>query len=279
MRVAAGSRPGDRELPPVTPRLLLFCSLCPCCPRLFLLFLPFSRARHFLFSPDHGIISLKAHGSEGTTKEERLPYEADCIRPSSRVLQPLTPRGFSHSRDPSLFPSRQATPDGPSLSPSAASRRTRQVCPSSLFSALCVHSVLSVLSPYLLLLPLSRSFVSSFLSLPLSLSLARARAIYFVCLLRVPFCSHTRSLARSSARSTFPLLVRSPHRRVQTRRTILSPVPPFARSLTTGRHHRRRHPRERTSAHSSTPLARVLTQERPDDERRSCARTRMHEAR
>lgn len=70
----------------------------------------------FFFPPDHGIISLKAHG-EGTTKEERLPYEATVyVPPRARVLTPYTPRPFSRtilfsfSRTPVIL--------GVSLSPS-----------------------------------------------------------------------------------------------------------------------------------------------------------------
>lgn len=206
MRVAAGSRPGDRELPPVTPRPsvrlvvpLLFASLPPLPPVLSPL----------PFSPGHGIISLKAHGGEGTTKEERLPYEADCIRPS-RVLKPLAPR------IPSLTLSLSLALNHPrrsfSLTPGGVAAHAPGV------SFLSVLRLCAPFSPRIF----SRPPVSSFLSLPLT------RAIYFVFVppVRVPFCP----LARSLVRSAFAL-VRSSHRRVQTPRTILSAVPPFARSL------------------------------------------------
>lgn len=81
------------------------------------IFLPLPPILISFFPPDHGIISLKAHGGEGTTKEERLPYEATVyVPPRARVLTPYTPRPFSRtilfsfSRTPVIL--------GVSLSPS-----------------------------------------------------------------------------------------------------------------------------------------------------------------
>lgn len=114
-RPAAGSRPGVRELShKTTPCCLLFPGRSP----LPLVCIPsFATYPDFFFPPDHGIISLKAHGGEGTTKEERLPYEATVyVPPRARVLTPYTPRPFSRtilfsfSRTPVIL--------GVSLSPS-----------------------------------------------------------------------------------------------------------------------------------------------------------------
>lgn len=214
---------------------LLSALRCPCYSRLFLLFLPFSH--RFLFSPGHGIISLKAHGGEGTTKEERLPYEADCIRPS-RVLEPLAPRILSRSLSLSLalnHPRRSF-----SLTPGGVAAHAPGVS---------FLSVLRLCAPFSPRISFSRPPASSFLSLPLT------RAIYFVFVppVRVPFCS----LARSLVRSAFAL-VRSPHRRVQTPRTdtlcrasvrSLARLPAIIVVFFV-----------RTSAHSY-PLARVLSQD------------------
>lgn len=123
------------------------------------------------FFPDHGIISLKAHGGEGTTKEERLPYEATVYVPP-RASSPSAPL-LSHN--PFLFPSHASHPR-------RLSWRTRQVCPSSLPSA-------SAFSPSSLSLSLSRSLFLFLIRLIFSLSLSYpltlllhplARAIYFV---------------------------------------------------------------------------------------------------
>lgn len=119
------------SLPLVLPRYLIsltFFSL-RVFPLLYLLF-------RCLFFPDHGIISLKAHGGEGTTKEERLPYEATVYVPP-RASSPPAPL-LSHN--PFLFPSHASHPR-------RLSWRTRQVCPSSLPSA-CAFSP-SSLSLYL----------------------------------------------------------------------------------------------------------------------------------
>lgn len=72
--------------------LFFFSSSCTSSNRLLLLALPVRR----FFLPDHGIISLKAHGGEGTTKEERLPYEATVyVPPRARVLTPPPVAPFS----------------------------------------------------------------------------------------------------------------------------------------------------------------------------------------
>lgn len=164
----------------LSPRLLFPCSdqsklpLSPLLPRL-----PLSS-----FRPDHGIISLKAHGGEGTTKEERLPYEATVYVP---------PRASSHPLSALLFSLDL------SFSPSTVSGRTRQVCPFSLPSACALHSL------------------SVRLSSSTSLSRARARSISF--LLRVCRSLVTFALVRSPHRRVWrmrclvPLFARSARRR------------------------------------------------------------------
>lgn len=106
MRVGADSRPVvARELPADT--LSIFYSLAAL-PRL-----P-PRLSPLLFAPDHGIISLKAHGGEGTTKEERLPYEATVYvltpsKPLARSISLSHPRRYRGARARcvlSLYPPR-----------------------------------------------------------------------------------------------------------------------------------------------------------------------------
>lgn len=178
MRVAAGSRPGDRELPPVTPRPsvrlvvpLLFASLPPLPPVLSPLpFFPRSR-NNFVKS------ARRRRNDEGGTTALRGGLYTSLARPQA-------PRP-SNSLSMPFSISRVKPPPAVLLShPPAASRRTRQVCPSSLFSACALRS-LPVSPPLALPFPLSFLFLS------------RARSISYSCLL----CASrsARSLARSSA--------------------------------------------------------------------------------
>lgn len=233
MRVAAGSRPGDRELPPVTPRPsvrlvvpLLFASLPPLPPVLSPLpFFPRSR-NNFVKS------ARRRRNDEGGTTALRGGLYTFLARPQA-------PRP-SNSLSIPFSISRVKPPPAVLLSHPRRRRGARARC----VLPLCSPPVRSVLSPYLLLSPCRFLF-------PFSSShardLSRIRAS----------CARPVLLARSLVRSAFAL-VRSPHRRVQTPRTILSPVP-AVRSLA-------RLPAiivvffVRTSAHSY-PLARVLSQD------------------
>lgn len=91
VRVAADSPirgPAPESFPQILPvfyspdflSAILYISSSSTCPTDFCFFFPL----------DHGIISLKAHGGEGTTKEERLPYEATVYVPP-RASSPPTP--------------------------------------------------------------------------------------------------------------------------------------------------------------------------------------------
>lgn len=206
MRVAAGSRPGDRELPPVTPRPsvrlvvpLLFASLPPLPPVLSPLpFFPRSR-NNFVKS------ARRRRNDEGGTTALRGGLYTSLARPQA-------PRP-SNSLSTPFSISRVKPPPAVLLSHLRRRRGARARC----VLPLCSPPVRSVLSPYLLLSP------SRFL-FPFSSSHARD-------LFRIrASCARPVLLARSLVRSAFAL-VRSPHRRVQTPRTILSAVPPFARSL------------------------------------------------
>lgn len=137
-----------------------------------------------LFLPDREIISLKAHGGKGTTKEERLPYEATVyVPPRARPHPSLTP--FSRSLSPSAA---SAVPDVPlARSFSHSLPRRRRGARARCVLSLCPPRARSVLRS-LCLAPsicLSRSLLLFSSSYPL------ARAIYFV------FVPTARPVARS----------------------------------------------------------------------------------
>lgn len=215
MRVAAGFGVLDaRELPADTPCFLLFLP-----PRFLVFFLFLSRSPLLFFSPITGIISLKAHGRRRNDEGGTTALRGDCIRSSSRVLAPypFTPAiSFSFPRVSYLRGSLSLPVDG-------AAAHAPGV---SFLSTLRVRASFTPSSVPSLLFSFSFSLLPSLLFLSPSLT----HAIYFVF---VP-------PARPVLLARYVRAVRSPHRRVPTRRggTLTS----FARSLARSplrNHHRR----------------------------------------